>query len=175
MYMQLPSTIGTISQLCSSKAQSYRLCATSSMRGSLGSNLTAIVETADDGLGVIILGAIEMVSWLIDWLINEYKRYRRGSLLELGEEQEGKGALLSLFRAKFGKQARDALEACSQEWSAVGSDLMMEANIDADDAYAKLVAARKTPRTFKMWVRHFLGAFMITLLGGTVGCVKALS
>ena len=94
------------------------------------------------------------------------------ALLEVGEGEEGTNTVLSLIRAKFGKEARDALVACSQEWRAVGGDLMMKAHMDAHEALAKLEGARKSPGAFKMWLRHFLGAFMLSSLDGTVCGVK---
>ncbi|CAK9009652.1 Uncharacterized protein SCF082_LOCUS10366 [Durusdinium trenchii] len=72
-----------------------------------------------------------------------------------------KKVILKLFQTKFGSSARDALDSCLDQWHEVMPGLLKQAHIKPDEVPAKLIAARKNPRAFAMWVRHFLSMFML--------------
>lgn len=75
-----------------------------------------------------------------------------------------KKVILKLFQTKFGSSARDALDSCLDQWHEVMPGLLKQAHIKPDEVPAKLIAARKNPRAFAMWVRHFLSMFMLAYL-----------
>ena len=72
--------------------------------------------------------------------------------------------VLTLFKQKFGSDARDALEGCMEQWHEAMPDLLAKAHIDPEDVTSKLKGSMKNPGALKMWVRHFLGRFMLTHL-----------